>query len=68
MTNKLAYLASVARSDDFAAVCNLLSFYAPGEEVPEPEEIAATLNIDVDVVRFSLDTLFECSAIIREAA
>lgn len=62
--NKFTHLATISQSDDFSAICGLLAFLEPGDLVPEPEDIAAVLDIDLDVVRFSLDTLLEASAIV----
>lgn len=62
MHHNLAALGRVAENDGFAALCNLLSFYSPGDEI-DVSSCAIVLGLEPTLVAFYLDTLQEVGAI-----
>ncbi len=65
MHHNLAAVARTARNADFAALCNLLSFMEPGDEI-DVTNVATILQIEPTFVAFMLDTLVEMGALLND--
>lgn len=63
MHHNLASLARQAANPDFAALCNLLSFYEPGTEI-DVAACAAVIGIDETMCVWFLDTIMETGAVL----
>lgn len=63
MHHNLHSLAHQAANPDFAALCNLLSFYEPGTEI-DVEHCAKVIGIEPTLCAWFLDTIMETGAVL----